>query len=132
MMSGISGHADQKGLLAWVEAFAPKPRTVFLVHGENEVMNTFAALLSERGFHPELPFSGSQFDLIAGEYTVRTEAKPIVRHTETAPVLRDSYKELASAAQAVQDIVARASGYTNRELRKMTRQLRDLIHTWKK
>ena len=35
-MSGYSAHADQKGLIEWVEAMGEKPGEIKLVHGEPE------------------------------------------------------------------------------------------------
>ena len=49
-LTGLSGHADREGLLAWVNAFSPKPKRVFVIHGEDEVENIFAQTLTEQGF----------------------------------------------------------------------------------
>lgn len=47
-INGLSAHADQAGLLGWVQQFRnPKPRT-FLVHGEPEKMVILAAALARR------------------------------------------------------------------------------------
>ena len=35
-LTGLSGHADKNGLLAWINAFAPKPKRVFIVHGDDK------------------------------------------------------------------------------------------------
>ncbi len=35
-ISGFSAHADQNGLLKWLNGFEQKPKKVFLVHGEEE------------------------------------------------------------------------------------------------
>ncbi|MBP3698963.1 MAG: MBL fold metallo-hydrolase, partial [Oscillospiraceae bacterium] len=35
-LKGTSGHADQQGLISWLESFEKKPRTVFLNHGNEE------------------------------------------------------------------------------------------------
>ena len=36
-MSGLSGHADRDGLLTWIRHFDPKPKHVFVNHGEDLV-----------------------------------------------------------------------------------------------
>lgn len=42
-ISGISGHADKKGLIHWVTGFDEKqPKRVFVVHGEDQVCDSFA------------------------------------------------------------------------------------------
>ena len=46
-IDGFSGHADRAGLLSWVGSIGKKPKKVFVVHGELEVMNEFAQTLSD-------------------------------------------------------------------------------------
>ena len=46
---GLSSHADRDGLLRWIEHFTPQPRQVFVVHGEAEVADLYAATLRQRG-----------------------------------------------------------------------------------
>ena len=57
-LTGLSGHADREGLLAWVNAFSPKPKRVFVIHGEDEVENIFAQTLTEQGFTACAPYNG--------------------------------------------------------------------------
>ena len=45
---GFSGHADRGGLLKWVEHFQPKPRKIFLTHGEEEAALALATTIKER------------------------------------------------------------------------------------
>ncbi|MCM8818613.1 MAG: MBL fold metallo-hydrolase [Candidatus Omnitrophica bacterium] len=47
-IEGFSAHADKEELLNWVESFKKFPKKVFLVHGEEEVIETFASLLKEK------------------------------------------------------------------------------------
>ena len=49
-LSGYSAHADQKGLLAWVESMPEKPAKIKLVHGEPKARKALAAKLVERGY----------------------------------------------------------------------------------
>lgn len=42
MIEGFSGHADLNGLLEWVGAMRKKPSEIILVHGEPEVIASFA------------------------------------------------------------------------------------------
>ena len=58
-INGFSAHADRDELLAWLRHAAPK-RT-FLVHGEEDTMQRFAALL--RDTHVELPNLHERFAL---------------------------------------------------------------------
>ena len=66
-LKGVSGHADQKGLINWMESMMKKPDKVFVVHGEDQVCDTFAELLSKQhGYDTYAPYSGTEFDLISG------------------------------------------------------------------
>ena len=58
-INGFSAHADRDELLAWHNKIAP-PRT-FLVHGEEETMGRFAALL--KNTQVEMPRIGQSFEL---------------------------------------------------------------------
>ena len=51
-LTGLSGHADREGLLKWVNSFEPKPKRVFIIHGEDEVENIFAQTLTEQASTP--------------------------------------------------------------------------------
>ncbi|NLM43895.1 MAG: MBL fold metallo-hydrolase [Clostridiales bacterium] len=46
-LNGLSGHADQKGLLDWFSAIKKKPVKVFLTHGEENSLLAFSSLLKE-------------------------------------------------------------------------------------
>jgi metallo-beta-lactamase family protein len=63
-LDGFSAHADQRELLDWAAALAPRPRTIFLVHGEIGPMETLARLLRERlGVTVHIPLPGQEFEL---------------------------------------------------------------------
>jgi metallo-beta-lactamase family protein len=49
-LSGYSAHADQKGLVDWIEGMPDKPRAVKLVHGETAARNVLAEILEKRGY----------------------------------------------------------------------------------
>jgi metallo-beta-lactamase family protein len=59
MIEGFSGHADRDGLLDWIGAMGQKPAQIILVHGEPEVITSFAKSIDER-FH--LPVHIAQLD----------------------------------------------------------------------
>jgi metallo-beta-lactamase family protein len=49
-LTGYSAHADQAGLLAWVEAMKQRPGRIKLVHGEKKAQQSLAEVLEDRGF----------------------------------------------------------------------------------
>jgi len=57
-LHGISGHADQSGLVKWLTAFKKEPRMAFIVHGDKEVAPWFAAFVTRtlgiRAYAPEV------------------------------------------------------------------------------
>jgi metallo-beta-lactamase family protein len=59
-INGFSAHADQAELLAWHQKLGNPERT-FLVHGEEQVMQHFAKLLSNT--QVEMPTLNQRFDL---------------------------------------------------------------------
>jgi metallo-beta-lactamase family protein len=45
-LHGISGHADQSGLVKWLTSFKKEPKLAFIVHGDKEVAPWFASFVS--------------------------------------------------------------------------------------
>ena len=60
----LSGHADQRELLHWIEPLTPSLRKVFLVHGEPQQAQTLArSIESNFGLQVVVPSPGESFDL---------------------------------------------------------------------
>ncbi len=77
---GVSGHADDQGLMAWISAMEEKPQMVFVTHGEDKVTEFFRdRLINELGLSAYAPFSGTRFDLAGGSFEVEAEPVPISR-----------------------------------------------------
>ena len=67
VLDGVSGHADDRGLLKWISSFDPKPKKVFVVHGEDIVTDYFAhRLQSEMELDAAAPYPGAAYDLSEG------------------------------------------------------------------
>ena len=47
-LDAFSGHADQKGLLDWVEKINKKPKRIFLVHGEYEAQKVLKEVICSK------------------------------------------------------------------------------------
>lgn len=89
-ITGYSGHADQSGLLKWLSAVKEVRQQVFVVHGEPESADEFAALLNTKlGFRAVAPRMGEAFELLADqpEAVKATPAQVEVK----APALVDSH-----------------------------------------
>ena len=72
---GYSSHADQSGLLKWLETSSAKPRNVFLVHGEAEAKNTLQAKLSENGYSSLIPSPLDEFEIRSATSFVKKDFK---------------------------------------------------------
>ncbi len=46
-LGGFSGHGDQRDLNYWLRSFGHTPRKIFLVHGDEEIINEFAGNLAK-------------------------------------------------------------------------------------
>lgn len=57
-IGAFSAHADQHELTNWLTSFRKKPKTVFLIHGEQDTLETFSASLAEQGFNTVIAEKG--------------------------------------------------------------------------
>jgi len=63
-LDGFSAHADQNELVAWVKRLEPKPRQIFLVHGELGPAEALAAALRQSiGAEVHVPERNQEFPL---------------------------------------------------------------------
>ena len=132
-LHGTSGHADQAGLLTWLDGFKVGPGTIYVNHGDDDSCKAFQQLLQEKGYQAEAPYSGTEYDLITGKMTIYTESKPINRGQILKGAARASavYAELLSAAEGLLALVKKRKGCTNKDNAKLTAQIRNLIEKWK-
>jgi metallo-beta-lactamase family protein len=63
-IDSFSGHADQKGLLDWIDAFKDKPKKIFIIHGEEDSQKIFAEKIQQQ-FNIEciIPDKGETFSI---------------------------------------------------------------------
>ena len=63
-LSGFSGHADCREILAWLMGFNRPPRRIFLVHGEKEASRSLAGAIESRfGWSATPVEEGQEVDL---------------------------------------------------------------------
>ena len=98
-LHGISGHADQAGLLRWLSAFKNKPERVFVVHGEASICDSFATLLQKQGYDALAPNLRASFDLATNtclEMGVLPEPKKVKETTRVSiprPIPTSAYPD---------------------------------------
>jgi metallo-beta-lactamase family protein len=59
-IDSFSGHADYKGLLEWLGYFYPRPKKVFITHGEEKVAKEFAKKVEKLGIKTYIPSQGEK------------------------------------------------------------------------
>lgn len=119
-LPGISGHADKQGLLDWINAITPRPKQVFVNHGDDEACEAFVKCLrEEHGYEAMAPYSGTVFDLAAGETVYEAAPRPIQRHAEAAGKPRQisaAYQRLVQAGEALAALIQKSEGRPNKTL----------------
>ena len=132
-LHGTSGHADQAGLLAWLSGFRKGPKTVYINHGDDDACKAFQAILLEKGYNAEAPYSGTEYDLIENKMTVYTESRTVRREQLARGSARATavYGDLVAAAEGLLALVKNRRGCTNKDNAKLANQIRSLIEKWK-
>ena len=130
-LHGVSGHADMNGLLKWIGAFRTPLERVFVVHGEDEVTDKFAATINEKfGCQTWAPYPCCEVDLLTNE--VITEGvripvkakKPAQRRADTA------FERLIAAGKRLLDVIYSNEGLANKDKAKFESQINNLADKW--
>ena len=132
-LTGLSGHADKNGLLAWINAFSPKPKRVFIVHGDDEVENIFAQTLTDEGFTACAPYNGAQWVIGAeGAVCVQEGTRVRVEHrpSEGASRAATVFQRLVSAGKRLLRVIEHNEGGANKDLARFADQINALCDKW--
>ena len=134
LLNGVSGHADQAGLLRWLEQMGRKPARVFVNHGDDGNCEALAGLITEKfGIPAEAPWSGSSFDLAKGEWIRLTPPVPIRKQKSAGSESRkrsaenQDYRKLMEAAERLLACVRSMEDCANGEIRKLTERINALM-----
>ena len=85
IIEGFSGHADMDGLLEWMSGFKNLPKTIFITHGEETVMDAFAGTMAAKfGVNPTIPHKAEMFEVVA-----TVPAKSVIAGVITPPARDD-------------------------------------------
>ena len=131
-LQGISGHADKNGLLNWLSAFETPLKHVFVVHGEDQVTDEFAASIKETlGYEAFAPYSGACVDLIEDE--ILSEGVRVPKKSSEKPArirANQVFGRAVSAAKHLLDVVMKNEGLSNKDLAKLESQILNLADKW--
>ncbi len=130
-LPGMSAHADREGLLQWIDAVQPKPAQVYVNHGGNEACEEFAALLREKGYFVQVPYSGSEYNLLTGQQLALGNRVQIER-TEYENESRQSavFRRLMEAGKRLITVIGHNKGGANKDLAKFADQIQALCEKW--
>ena len=130
-LEGLSGHADQDGLMEWLFAFKNAPKKVFLVHGDDNVCTGFANLLrTEYGYDAEAPFSGSVYDLEKDIWEKQTIGIAIQKETARQRENRGIFETLIAAGERLMRIIRKYREGSNKDIKKFTNDVNALCDKW--
>ena len=124
---GLSSHAGLTGLLNWIQAFSPKPRQVFVVHGDADVVPVYVENLEKLGFAVHGPELGEEYDLIANRMLAEGHT-PVRKQTQPAESVY--FADLQRKGQALLEVIAHNKGGANKDLRGFAAELEALIKKW--
>lgn len=133
-LEGISGHADKEHLIEWLQAISPKPKEVFVVHGEDTVCDCFVTCLKEEyGYSASAPYTGASFDLLTGAWLstgnqIRKKAVVSAKASRAATI----YQKLLAAGQRLLAVIRHNEGGSNKDLVKFTDQINSLCDKWER
>jgi len=119
IIDGYSAHADQKGLLDWLHNYKTKPEKVFLVHGEEDALNTLQRLITaEYGIDAEIAAYGEVYDLA-------NRVAQTIPIKETIPVKIDTVG-VSEAVDTLRRKILEKAQTPNRDIRALQRLLAQL------
>jgi len=124
-LDGISGHADQKGLIRWLKGFENKPQKLFLVHGDPEVFPVFEEKIREELDWPVYsPYYTDVFDLVTGQQTYTAPKTVFIKPKQTG--ISKAYAALLAALDRLTAIIRKAGGYPNGDLNDARKAIEDI------
>ena len=132
VLKGISGHADMNGLLYWMSGFTSDIRHVFVVHGEDQVTDEFAALIEEKFGYPAFaPYSGGSVNLLTGEIISEGIRMPKKASEKPEKIRKHTaFERVVAAAKRLLEVVYKNEGLANKELAKLESQIQNLADKW--
>ena len=126
---GLSSHAGLTGLLNWIQAFSPKPKQVFVVHGDADVVPQYVERLEKLGFAVHGPELTEEYDLIANRM-IKEGHTPVKKTAQQEQGVTAQFKELQRQGEALLAAIAHNKGGTNKDIQSFAAELEALIKKW--
>lgn len=131
VLPGISGHADDNGLMRWASSFVEKPKQVFVCHGEDVSCEVFSGRLrDELHYEAMAPYSGTIYDLKEGRFVLKTEGVKVQPSVTKQSRTSSVYQRLVAAGQRLMTVIRHNEGGANKDLAKFISQINNLCDKW--
>ena len=130
-IQGLSSHADQAELLNWIGHFDPRPKQIFVVHGDAQVTESYARLLRDRGFPAHAPDYEEVYDLLENRM-LSPGLPPQVKEPASRSSGSSAYRRLEGAGLRLLEVIRASKGRANKDLAKFADQILMLIQKWEK
>ena len=128
-IEGYSGHADQAGLLHFVDSFVKKPNHIFLVHGEEESQKVLRDKINENFDLPvSIPDYCESFDLtntVQASGNIRKRNLDEYRKLEVIDRLETLKEELVDMESIVKEDIL-ANTVNDDEISKLNERIKEL------
>ena len=125
---GLSSHADQEDLLAWASAFFPRPKKIFVVHGDADVVPQYVEKLRAMGLDAHAPQYTEEYDL--DHNCILKEGYTPERKTKVQE--NPYYAELLAKAERILEVAKQSKGGANKDLRHFAADLEALINKYQR
>ena len=132
VLAGTSGHADRDMLLNWLGNIFPRPKKVFVNHGDDAVCDVFAQTINETfDIDATAPYNGAEYDLVSGEclYVGNRQKKEKKPGSEKGGVSA-VYARLLQAGRRIAAVIEKHRHAANKDIAKLTDQINDLCKKW--
>lgn len=132
-LNGISGHADNNGLIRWIKSFPNKPKHVFVNHGDDEVCEIFASRLrDELKLNATAPYNGAKYNLATDECLFEGNKQKLEPKEYRPEQKRVSavFERLVNAGKRLMVVISHNEGGANKDLAKFADQIIALCDKW--
>lgn len=144
-LKGVSGHADRDGLLSWLSGFTSPVRRVFVVHGEDEVTDSFARTVTGTfGYAATAPYPMAVYDLAADQLIdegvkirIKEKEAPALQKGSAEGNTRNTSKgresadaldlELERVSRQLDELIGQSRSWSNKDKEKLLNNLKKCV-----
>ncbi len=147
-IDSFSSHADKKHLLEWISKVNPAVQ-IFINHGEDEVVESFAMEAAKLTGKPAIaPYSGDVWSLADCSLVYKAPVVPVIsKQARTAPTespalghkvtpstakAAAAYEDLRRSGLELMNLINKAQGKSNKELKALRKEIEGLLSKYDK